>query len=316
MGEPAPLVGVPEAPVPAGAAAEWFAGAGGARLRAAYLPASAAPRGSVIVSGGRTETIEKYFEVADELRARGFAVLAHDWRGQGLSARLLPDPAKGHAEHWGDFVADYEALLSAFEARLPRPWIALSHSMGACLTLLALAGGERRIAAAALTAPMLGVRTGAPPFVARSLAAAITALGAGGAFTPGGDTAAAPFDRNMLTRDRPRYVRAQAQMAACPALRLAGPTWGWLNFAFEAMDAAIKAAPAVRIPLLVVGAGDERLVDEAAVRRLAERAPAARLVEIPGAMHEILQETDAARALFWKAFDALAAEVAPTSPTA
>ena len=48
VGEPAPLYGTDAAPVPAGAAAEWFAGAGGARLRAALLPAGGAARGSVV----------------------------------------------------------------------------------------------------------------------------------------------------------------------------------------------------------------------------------------------------------------------------
>ena len=161
MGEPAPLYGTDAAPVPAGAAAEWFTGAGGARLRAALLAPSGPPRGSVIVSGGRTEPIEKYFEVAGELAARGFTVLMHDWRGQGASQRLLPEPLKGHATGYRDFLTDYAALIAAFEARLPKPWVALSHSMGGCLTALALAKGEDRFAAAVLTAPMFGIFT--PP---------------------------------------------------------------------------------------------------------------------------------------------------------
>ncbi|MDI1364796.1 MAG: alpha/beta hydrolase, partial [bacterium] len=92
------------------------------------------PRGSVIVSPGRSEPIEKYYEVVDDLLARGFAVLVHDWRGQGLSARALPDRLKGHAKGFKPFLADYTALLDAFEDRLPKPWIAVGHSMGGCLT--------------------------------------------------------------------------------------------------------------------------------------------------------------------------------------
>ena len=36
-----------------------------------------------------------------------------------------------------------------------------------------------------------------------------------------------------------------------------------------------------------------------------------RYVEIPGAYHEILQETDDVQAVFWREFDALADQVAP-----
>jgi alpha-beta hydrolase superfamily lysophospholipase len=37
------------------------------------------------------------------------------------------------------------------------------------------------------------------------------------------------------------------------------------------------------------------------------RVPGARFTVIPGAYHEILQETDAIQAMFWAEFDALTA---------
>ena len=163
MGEPAPLYGSAGAPVPPGAAAEWVIGAGDKRLRAALFPAVERPRGSVILSGGRTEPIEKYLETLTELTARGFVVLAHDWRGQGLSERLLDERLKGHAVRSRDFVEDMHALETAFEARLPKPWLAIGHSMGGCLTALALAMGERRVSAVVLSAPMFGIYLGGVP---------------------------------------------------------------------------------------------------------------------------------------------------------
>ena len=91
MFEAAPLVDIPEDPVPPGAKADWYVGAGGAKLRAALFTPRGRPRGTVVLSGGRSEPIEKYFETIRDFMARGFVVLAHDWRGQGLSARELPD---------------------------------------------------------------------------------------------------------------------------------------------------------------------------------------------------------------------------------
>ncbi|MDQ2861965.1 MAG: alpha/beta hydrolase, partial [Pseudomonadota bacterium] len=182
MSQAAPLVATPGAPIPSGGAAEWFMGAGGARLRAALFVPPQSPRASVVVSPGRTEPIEKYFEVVEVLNAHGFAVLVHDWRGQGLSHRLLADRALGHAAGHRDFLTDYGALLAAFETRLPKPWVALGHSMGGCLTLLALAGGEARFAGAILSAPMLGLITGATPRpIGRALAAVLTGIGRGAA---------------------------------------------------------------------------------------------------------------------------------------
>src|SRR5579863_1462644 len=239
-----------------GAVGEWFVGARGARLRAALVPSAAPSRGSVVLSGGRTEPIEKYFEVATELAGRGFAVLLHDWRGQGLSHRLLAEPLKGHASGASDFIADYAALLAAFEARLPRPWVAVGHSMGGCLTALALARGEARFSAAILSAPMFGVFTApTPPWLTKALAVGLTGLGLGGVATPGDLHAPPPaFEANVLTHDPARYARNVGLVAAHPEIGLGPPTWGWLDFAFAAMGelASGTGVPGVAIPVTVV----------------------------------------------------------------
>jgi lysophospholipase len=305
------LVEVAGATLPEGASVEWFSGAGGARLRAALFPPSGVARGSVVVSPGRTEPIEKYVEAARRLALRGFVVLVHDWRGQGLSDRFLKNRLLGHAAGHETFLADYDALVSAFASRLPEPWIALGHSMGGCLTLLALARGETRFSGAILSAPMLGLRIGAlPPPVARGLAAALTTLGAGRLAVPVAATLPA-FEANILTHDRARYARGLAQIQACPDLALGPPTWAWLDFALKATHilATGPGVPRVTLPVTVVAAGDERLVDNAAVEAVTARLPAGRYLEAPGAYHEILQETDEIQAVFWRAFDALVARV-------
>ena len=315
VADSAPLIATASAPVPPGGEAAWFEGAREARLRAALFPATGQVRGSVVLSGGRTEPIEKYFEVIEELRGRGFTVLAHDWRGQGLSQRLLPDRLMGHANGFKDFVADYAALIAAYETRLPKPWIAVGHSMGGCLTLLALALGQKGFSGAVLSAPMLGLQTGAVPRpLGRALATTLTSAGRGGSGVQGRSTSpiAETFETNVLTHDRARYDRNQNQVKACPDLALGGPTWGWLDFAFKAI-AVLEAGPGVPrldIPVTVVAAGADKLVDVAGQRRVTARIPAGRFVEISGAYHEILQETDDIRAVFWREFDDLAAKVA------
>ena len=56
--------------------------------------------------------------------------------------------------------------------------------------------------------------------------------------------------------------------------------------------------------------GADRIVDSAGARLAAARLPHGRYVEAPVAYHEVLQETDEIRAVFWKEFDAMAAAVA------
>lgn len=312
MGEAAPLTALPDAPVPPGGGAEWFEGQGGARLRAALFRPEGRPRGSVVLSTGRTEAIEKYFEVVRDLQARGFVVLVNEWRGQGLSHRDLPDRRKGHARGFEPFLADYHALLLAFEARLPKPWVAVGHSMGGCLTLMALAGGQaRRFAGAVLCAPMLGLRL--PRFARLMVGVRMLSGGASGWAQPPGDPAAEPFEGNVLTHDPVRYRRGKDLLRANPDLALSSPTWGWLDFALRATDWLARRenlAPAA-LPVVIVSASGEKLVDNSAQARIADLLPDGRRVTVDGASHEILMETDPLRAQFWSAFDDLADRAAP-----
>ena len=289
--------------------AAWTSGVGGVALRVALLAAKGEPRGSVIVSPGRTESLEKYFETAAELSARGWCVLIHDWRGQGLSGRLLADRLRGHAETFDDFAADFTAILDTYQDRLPRPWVMVGHSMGGCLNLISLARGEDRFAAAVLCAPMLGLNLSAINRVASGpLSRLFHSFGRGGDYVLGqAKSPWATFPTNRLTHDPVRYARMFELVRAHPDLALGGPTWGWLDSAIRSM-AWLRATPAaakIGIPVTILSATADLIVDNAAQARMAQRLPQGRFVAVEGTFHEILQETDDRRAVFWREFDAM-----------
>ena len=78
----AKFIDIPSNPIPDGATAVDFRGADGGYLRGALFPHDGA-KGTFIIMGGRCEFIEKYFEVVNDLKSRGFAAASMDWRGQG-----------------------------------------------------------------------------------------------------------------------------------------------------------------------------------------------------------------------------------------
>lgn len=314
----APLMGVPGGAPPPGGEGEWFRGAGGLRLRAAFWTPSKGvaetPKGTVVVSTGRTEPIEKYYEVIGNFLARGWCVLAHDWRGQGLSARLLPDRLKGHARAAEEFLDDYARLLDAFEARAPRPWIMVGHSMGAVLNLMTLQAGETRFAGAVLSSPMLRIRTGKRSMWSVKLAVKWNLRhGHGGEYVLGDpdDPFDHTFEEDALTSDRGRYEAWRQQLYACPHLAVGGPTWGWLAFGIDAGERALKtrALKSVDIPVAIVQAGDDERVWKQSSQWAAKRLPRGRYVEVPGSRHEVIMETDELRAIFLEEFDVVAAGV-------
>lgn len=316
----APLMGVPGAFPPPGGKGEWFRGAGGLRLRAAFWNPSPA-RGTVFLSPGRTEPIEKYYELIGDLLARGFAVVAHDWRGQGLSARLLPDRLRGHARTPEGHLEDYRRLLDAFENRAPQPWIAIGHSMGGCLNLVSLIGGEHRIAAALLSSPMLRIKTGKRSMWSVKFATRWNVRNGKAAeyvLDDSDDPFQHTFEKDALTTDERRYELWREQLYACPHLALGGVTWGWLAFALELGDRATKpkSLKRVRIPVTVVQAGDDSRVHKSVSRLVARRLAKGRYVEAPGARHEVLLEVDDRRDIALSEFDGLADLVAPRMPDA
>jgi lysophospholipase len=73
------------------------------------------------------------------------------------------------------------------------------------------------------------------------------------------------------------------------------------------------AVEQITIPVLLAAAGDDDRVQTPASAAIARRLPNCRYLEIDGAYHEILQETDAIRAVWWEAFDELVEKVAPRS---
>ena len=285
--------------------------ADGVRLRAArWRRTGRIPRGTIALLQGRSEFIEKYFEVIRELRRRGFDVVTLDWRGQGGSERLLANRRKGHVDDFELFERDLDVLFAEIiEPHCPKPWFALAHSMGAAALLLALERGETRFERAVLACPMIALASVPWPAGAKLLANTLNLLGLGGSFVPGGGEACLstkPFEGNRLTGDRVRYERNAAIVHETPDLGLGDATVGWVCAAFRAMDAFADPDFGERMltPTLMIYGGADRLCSPPAVAELARRMRRSAAIEIAGARHEAMMESDPLRAQFFAAFDA------------
>lgn len=313
------LIETPDNPAPPGAVVSMARAVDDVELRVARWVPEGEPRGTLAVFGGRAEFIEKYFETIGEALARGFVVVAMDWRGQGLSTREMTNVAKGHIDDFALFERDIDALvLQVLSPFCPQPWFGLAHSMGGAILLMQAHAGRSPFARLALSAPMIDIWGLRFPRAARVLAETLDTFGLGGAFVPGGkpySIMTQPFAGNPLTGDEKRYARNARLVAADPLLNLGDPTVGWAHAAFRLIDAFADTEYARRIltPTLVFSAGGDRVVDARAVERFASRLKAGRVISIPYSEHEILQESDAIRAQFWAGFDAFIPGGAPAA---
>ena len=305
------LFGTESNPVPANALVSALSTPDGVTLRVARWRSTARRnRGTICLIEGRTECIEKYFELIVELRRRGFHVLAFDLRGQGASERLLDDPRKGHVDDFDEYVTDIEAVTAqVMLPMMPAPYFAIAHSMGATALLLAMDKGFSAFSRAVLLAPLVGLVEIRFPRLAQALAAGFDFFALGGSYIPGGGATALatkPFKGNKVTSDPVRYQMMADLIAAYPALGLGDPTIRWVLAMFSAFDRLKDRDFGRRIatPTLMLLPTDDPLCSTPAAEELAGRIRGCQMLLVTGARHELLSERDIFRRQFHAAFDA------------
>jgi len=309
--EKAKLLNLEINPIPSGAKIGFIETPDGVKLRyARWQPSLRPSKGTVLLLQGRAENIEKYFETIVELRDRGFGVLTFDWRGQGMSDRLLSDPLKGHVEHFDQYLMDLDTIIN--EIALPdcsSPLYILAHSTGALVALLAAPALGNRIRRMVLMSPLLALRNlPMSQKMVQRIGAFLSFLGLGRASVSWGNRSikSRSFVGNNLTSDTERFLRNGEIVTQEPRLALSSPTVSWVFSACRAMETIMTPgySSAISIPTLLVAAGNDPVVSPEAVETFGQKMRSGAYLTIFGAKHELLHERDIFRQQFLSAFDA------------
>jgi lysophospholipase len=299
--------------LPAGFQWGSFTAADGAVLRWGHLPVPEA-RAACVLVGGFGEFIEKQFETVRDMAARGVAVWCLDWRGQGRSTRPRRLPTRPRARNFNRDAEDLAAFVgAALPAELPR--LLVAHSMGGAIALLCLRKHPRLFAAAVLSSPMVGLRTGkVPPGLIRCITGPARAAGLGACFIPGAhkwraDRIPTP-ERSRISTDADRCRLRHAWFSADPELRLDEATYAWVDSALALVSRISKPEflSVIRTPILLGQAGREVVVSRAAQRRVARLLPNCRFVELVDSKHDPFLERDAIRDYWLSCLDRFIAE--------
>jgi lysophospholipase len=304
---------------PPGGVCDFYRARTGRRIRYCLWPSRRAkPRGTVVLIAGRAEFVEKHFETIADLLQRGFAVLAFDWRNQGLSGRPLGDVQRHHLKDFNQLADDLADLLAQpFVRRCPRPLFALAHSMGAFAFLKFLERypkAEKIFAGAVLCAPMLGLRFSPfPYYLGRFLIQRGIEKGKAEQFAPlqgpYGKRNQSEEVRKRLTSDPARFADEAWQVARKPALAVGGVTYGWVDAALKGLKQLFSSNLPERmtLPVLFILAGRDQVVDNRKTQAFIKRIKSAHVVTLADARHEIWKERDELRNTFLKLFDSFAA---------
>lgn len=311
IGNPLLLKNTPYNPVPGAPKTDVIEVGDGVKIRHAYWRLSPLTRkGTVIILQGRSEYIEKQFELTANLLEMGYDVLAFDWRGQGGSSRSLENTNVGYVDDFDEYVEDLMEILQ--QVALPDcrgPLHILAHSTGSLVALMAAPKIGNKISRMVLCSTFLGI--GKQPIsepLIRLLSGGLTSFGLGEALLTGRDPELPKWDRatNIHTNSKENFDRNRKFARDFPELCIGGATASWVFAACKAFD-RVKDPDfhsQITIPILMINAGNDVVVRNQENEFLARQLRSGSLLTIEGARHEIWQELPIYREQLLAAFSA------------
>jgi alpha-beta hydrolase superfamily lysophospholipase len=255
----------------------WTA-ADGARLALRRAPAAGRARGALILLHGFGDHSGRYAEVAAWFAERGISVWALDQRGHGRS------PGKrGHVSRFAQFVSDVAALRKLVGGEEPAPQLLLGHSFGGTVVLRYLETAPEGVAGAIVSSPFLAV-TMAVPLWKRAMARVLLDLLPAVPVATGLDVAHLSTDPavGQAAKSDHLYHRVMTPRAYHEIL--------------QAQRAVVAEGDRITVPLLVLLAGDDRIVSRAASEAFARGLEGDVSVTVyESFFHEIFNEPQRAR---------------------
>ena len=243
----------------------------------AWLP-DGEPKAAFVVVHGYGEHSGRYVNPVNYFVPRGLAFYAYDLRGHGKS----PGP-RGHIVHFDEYLADTHAFLKLVRELNPgRRMFLLGHSLGGLIVSAYVENYPTDdLSGLIMSSAFLGFRMQVPAVKAamgRVMSSLMPAL------TMKNDLSAA-----LLSHD-PAVVAAYD---ADPLNHHVG-TARFLTEVTTAQARTLERAGEVRLPLLVMYAGDDQIADPECSRVFFERAASAdkTLHGYDGYYHEIFNETN------------------------
>jgi alpha-beta hydrolase superfamily lysophospholipase len=235
-----------------------------------------AARGSLLFVHGLGEHFSKYEEWLAYASGRGYNVAAYDQRGHGRT------PGKRGDFAFEDLIGDLGRFVEVIADRWPDlPAFVVAHSLGALVTLRWLAAGPPPLVrGAVLSSPPLEIVEEVPWWKRRlflTLARAAPRL-------------------SLPRRSVVEKLTADPQRIAAwrdDPLRHGRITPRAMVGIVTAMEAARAAPLEIGLPLLVLVAPEDAVVDAGvALAWAAEASADVSVVELPGARHEILNDLE------------------------
>ncbi|GAC1352934.1 MAG: monoacylglycerol lipase [Polyangiales bacterium] len=237
------------------------------------LPAE--PKASVLVVHGYGEHGGRYRKVVEQWARESIASAVLDLRGHGWSAG-----ARGYCNKFSEYHEDVTDVIGVLRERLPSvPLFAFGHSFGALVVSSYALAHPQAFKGLAITSPYFGLALAVPSYKKKigELASRVWPH----LSIPTG------LSGNDLTHDE-----TLARLYDNDPLVSKGATARWYTESLTAQREILARAPELKLPVLCVQAGADRVASPAASRAVFERLGATdkHFDERTGLYHEVLNE--------------------------
>ena len=261
--------------------------------------------GALVIIHGAHETYIKYAELVHDLSKLNYSIYLMDLRGHGFSEKLLPSTEdKMYIDKFEYYIDD----LKLFYNNIIKPdnhssHILLSHSLGAQIATLYLQKHQNDFDKGILCSPMHKIDSGDIPYwIASLLVRAFVCLGQGKKYAVGeGPSKTEKYEDNELCHCAIRFNIWENKLKSLyPEIKVGGATNKWVYESFKATKIAKKNAHKLDIPILLLQAELDLLVDNQGQEEIIKRAKNIKKCLFHGAYHELFTEKDEIRDLVMK----------------
>ena len=262
--------------------------------------------GTVLIQQGHNEFVEKYYETIQEFIDRKYNVVSFDWRGQGMSERMINDPRKQYIEDFNIHINDLGFILdNVISKNFNKPLIGVGHSMGGFIMLSALKFYSDKFDKIILSAPMLGFKSEKLLMILIEIFYLFLPKSF---FLPGSKPnmgKETPFNKNDLTTDEKRYKRTQELVRLKKDIRLWGITIAWAKAVKDQFNCIRKEnwLENVGNDILIINSINDKVVSSKHVIETAKKLKNSVLINFKNCEHEIFMEKDVHRKKLWKEID-------------
>jgi alpha-beta hydrolase superfamily lysophospholipase len=241
-----------------------------------------APKAALLILHGFADHLGRYAGMAAHFNALGYDTYRFDYRGHGRA-----DGRRGHIYAFAEYLSDFEAFRAHAGERIGKlPRFVCAHSNGGLIATHGVAADPSGLAGLCLSSPFFGISAPVPAWksvAGKLLSRVIPAL-------------ALPTDIN------PEHVSHDPAVIAGYGTdtlvgKVASARWFTEILAAHGRSAAVAAG--LKLPVLVQQAGDDRIADAKASRRVFEAMGSAdkTFTDYAGLYHELWFEADRARTL-------------------